>query len=92
MHKVILLLSCDSCGRLLHRTSVCEQADAVNWETAVTKLEREVSLEFELLRRQARRSGWDCEDPCMLCFECSGGEVRFLEILAERLQEGGRDG
>jgi len=87
MHKVIVLLACDSCGRLLTRASVTNQETCIGWKAAVSFLQDELDFEFNALRIVAKRSGWHCEDPCILCFQCVRDENSFLDMLAERLQE-----
>lgn len=87
MHRVIVLLSCDSCGRLHTTASVGNQESPVSWKAAVSVLQDDVDVQFDLLRSSAKRSGWHCEDPCILCFECAANENSFLDMLVEMTQE-----
>ena len=82
MHRVVLLLSCDSCGKMLSQASVCEQAGD-NWRTAVSRFSRKIALEFDLLRGRARRTGWHCADPCLLCCDCATHEKHLVDKLTK---------
>jgi hypothetical protein len=87
MHRVVLLLSCDSCAKVLSQASVCDQPGADNWRLAVSQLSRKIALQFDLLRGRARRTGWHCADPCMLCLECANNEKRFADTPTKEMKD-----
>jgi hypothetical protein len=82
MHRVVLLISCDSCGKTLSQASICDQTSS-SWRSEIGRFSRKIAYEFDLLRGRARRTGWQCADPSILCCECVNHKKQFAQTITE---------